>query len=89
MHSKIILVSLLMVRVSLACLSVKVYSEILGSLRFDMLATVPEGLSKNAYTYKSSGRQVYHSVSESELQKKHYLYHIEADAVKRRRKVGY
>ena len=73
MGSKIILVSLLMVeRVSLACLSVQVYSEILGSLRFDMLATVPEGLSKNAYTYKSSGRQVYHSVSESELQKKHY-----------------
>ena len=72
---------------SLACLSVQVYSEILGSLQFDMLASLPEVTGKAAKksgsrTYKSSGRQVYKSTSESELQKTHYLYHIEADAEK-------
>ena len=80
--------TLLMVRISLACLSVQVYSDILGSLQFDMLATVPEESSSNGKkgnlgrAYKSSGRQVYQSTSESEVQKTHYLYHIEADAEK-------
>ncbi len=72
---------------SLACLSVQVYSEILGSLQFDMLASLPEvtgnaAKKSGSRTYKSSGRQVYKSTSESEVQKTHYLYHIEADAEK-------
>jgi hypothetical protein len=67
MYARVSFVTLLMVRISLACLSVQVYSDILGSLQFDMLATVPEESSSNGRkgnlgrAYKSSGRPVYQS----------------------------
>lgn len=73
---------------AVACRSLMVYSELLGSLQFDMASSIPESWFDEAEgastkpTYSTSGRQIYVSNSASDMHKTHFLYHIEFDGLK-------
>lgn len=75
-------------RSSEACKSLMVYSELLGSLQFDMSPSIPESWfdeelgASTKPAYSSTGRQIYISNSRSDMHKTHFLYHVEFDGLK-------
>jgi diketogulonate reductase-like aldo/keto reductase len=84
MYVTVIPLLLLLPILTEACKTIQVYSELLGSLTFDLLPSAPESWFDETDTdnskqeksvYTSSGRQIYGSSNKNNLHKAHFMYH--------------